>query len=102
MAEQILVHLRHVLGRKPTRATQEDEVIVRIKGGFDDTRLEGELKGLVSALLTVFRVRGIAVSDAARKRILAEKDPARLERWHEKAIVAASVAEVLKEPRRAA
>jgi hypothetical protein len=54
------------------------------------------------ALLTVFGVRGIAVSDAARKRILAEKDPARLERWHEKAIVAASVAEVLKEPKKAA
>ena len=49
-------------------------------------------------MLTVLRVRGIAVPDAARERILAEKDPARLERWLERAIVAASVAEVIDEP----
>jgi Uma2 family endonuclease len=49
-------------------------------------------------VLTVLRVRGIAVSDADRERILAEKDPARLERWLERSILAASVAEVLDEP----
>jgi hypothetical protein len=92
----------HALARRPSRTPQQEEVIVRIKGGFEDTRLEGELRGRVSAVLAVFRVRGITVSDAARKRILAEKDPARLERWLEKAIVATSVAEVLKEPKRAA
>jgi hypothetical protein len=102
VAEEILVHLQHALARRPSRTPQEDEVIVRIKGGFEDTRLEGELKARVSDVLAVFRVRGIAVSDAARKRILAEKDPARLERWLERAVVAASVAEVLKEPKRAA
>jgi hypothetical protein len=37
-------------------------------------------------------------SGAANERILAEKDPARLERWHERAIFAASVADVLDEP----
>jgi hypothetical protein len=64
--------------------------------------LEGELKGETAAnaraVLTVLRVRGIAVPDAARERILAEKDPARLERWHERAILAASVAGVIDEP----
>jgi hypothetical protein len=40
----------------------------------------------------------IAVSDAERERILAQTDPALLKRWHEKAIVAASVAEVLGDP----
>ena len=50
------------------------------------------------ALLTALRVRGIAVPAAARKQILAQKDPKRLERWHKRAIVAASVAEVLDEP----
>jgi hypothetical protein len=49
-------------------------------------------------LLTVLRVRGIAVPDAVRERILAQKDPERLERWLEKAAVAASVAAVLDEP----
>jgi hypothetical protein len=48
-------------------------------------------------VLTVLRVRGIAVPEAARERILVEKDPGRLERWHERAIVAASVAEVIDE-----
>ena len=63
---------------------------------------EGELSGRTAeaarAVLTVLRVRGIAVLDAARERILAEKDPARLERWHERAILAATVAEVIDEP----
>jgi hypothetical protein len=42
------------------------------------------------------------VPDAARERILAERDPERLERWVERAIVATSVAEVIDEPSRAA
>jgi hypothetical protein len=46
----------------------------------------------------VLRVRGIAVPDAAREQILAQKDPEQLERWLEKAAVAASVAEVLDDP----
>ncbi len=54
------------------------------------------------AVLNVLRVRGIAVSDTDRERILAEKDPARLERWHELAVLAASMAEVFDEPTRAA
>jgi hypothetical protein len=49
-------------------------------------------------VLTVLRVRGIAVPAAARKRIRAEKDPARLARWHERAILATSIAEVIDEP----
>jgi hypothetical protein len=49
-------------------------------------------------LLTVLRVRGIAVTDAYRERILSEKDPERLERWLENAAVAASVTAVLDEP----
>jgi hypothetical protein len=51
-----------------------------------------------SDVLTAFRVRGLAVPDAARERILAQKDLERLQRWLEKAIIASSVAEVLDEP----
>jgi hypothetical protein len=53
-------------------------------------------------VLTALRGRGIVVSDADRQRILSEKAPERLERWLERAIVVASVAEVLDEPSRAA
>jgi hypothetical protein len=59
---------------------------------------QGRVEEAVRKLLTVFRVRGFAVPDAARERILAQKDLERLERWLEKAVVAASVAAVLDEP----
>jgi hypothetical protein len=62
--------------------------------GRDEGRAEGEAQ----ALLTVLRARGVAVTDLARERILAEKDPQRLERWLEKAAVAASIAEVIDDP----
>jgi hypothetical protein len=58
----------------------------------------GQAKGEARALLTVLRARGILVPDAARERIWAEKDPARIERWLERASVAASIAEVLGDP----
>lgn len=44
----------------------------------------------------------VVVSDAHRERISAEQDRARLERWLERAVVAASMAEVFDEPSRAA
>jgi hypothetical protein len=62
--------------------------------GRDQGRTEGE----AHALLTVLRARGIAVPDAARERILAQKDPERLERWLQKAATAPSLDEVLDEP----
>lgn len=52
-------------------------------------------EGEARALLTVLRSRGIEVSDSARERILAEKDPKRLERWLEKAGTSATLTEVL-------
>jgi Uma2 family endonuclease len=52
-------------------------------------------KAQAQAVLTVLRARGIAVPDAARERILAERDAERLEQWLEKAAVAASLDEVL-------
>ncbi len=69
--------------------------------GLLSWRDEGEAAASARAVLAVLRVRGVAVSDADRERILAETDPKRLERWHEKAVVAASIAEVFKERSRA-
>ena len=50
-------------------------------------RAEGRAEEAARALLTVLRARGIAVPDAVRERIQAQKDPERLERWLEKAVV---------------
>src|SRR4051812_38298188 len=58
-------------------------------------RDEGRTEGRARDILTVLRVRGVTVPEAARERILAQRDPERLERWLEKAVVAASVAEVV-------
>ncbi len=66
--------------------------------GRDEGRNEGWAEGAARAVLAVLRVRGLVVPDAVRDRILAEKDPGRLERWHERAIVAASAAAVIDEP----
>ena len=46
-------------------------------------------------MLTVLRARGIAVPDAAQRRIQTERDLARLERWLKRASVASSIAEVI-------
>jgi len=66
--------------------------------GRAEGRTEGRTEEAARALLTVLRARGLAVPDVVRERILAQKDPERLERWLEKAAVAASVAAVIDEP----
>lgn len=59
---------------------------------------QGQAEGIARSVLTVLRARGIAVPDAIRERILAERESERLERWLEKAMVVSSVAAVLDEP----
>lgn len=102
VAEQILLNLRDALGKKPRRTPDEQEFIVTISKTWAEIRAEGRTEGRVEtradAVLTVLRVRGVAVPNAARKRIKAEKDAERLERWLEKAVVAASIREVLDDP----
>ncbi len=66
--------------------------------GLTKGRTEGSTEEAARNLLTVLRIRGIAVPDTVRERILTQKDPERLERWLEKAVVASSVAAVLDEP----
>jgi hypothetical protein len=85
---------------------QSDFAKKYVAQGRAEGRTEGLTEGLTKGrteeaarnLLTVLRARGIAVPDAIRERILAQKDPERLERWLEKAAVAASVAAVLDDP----
>ncbi len=85
---------------------QEENVSAEIQAWFEDYqqklraegRNEGRNEGRARALLTVLRVRGVAVPDAARERILAQKDPEQLDRWLEKAALASSIAEVLDDP----
>ncbi len=114
VADPILLRFQHALGLKPNRTPEEEEFVVRMyssweeareegreqgrKEGQELARKEGQKQGHADALLTVLRARGIAVPDTERARILTEDDPDRLKRWLERAVVAASLAEVLHEP----
>ncbi|MEP7121427.1 MAG: hypothetical protein ABJE95_10975 [Byssovorax sp.] len=53
--------------------------------------------GEARSLLIALRVRGIAVPDATRERIQAQRDSEQLDRWLEKAMVATSLADVFGE-----
>ncbi|HWO25366.1 MAG TPA: hypothetical protein VNO30_41785 [Kofleriaceae bacterium] len=65
---------------------------------WEEGRAEARAETWVDAVLTVFHARGIAVSEADQQRILAQKDPAQLNRWLKKAAIASSVAEAIDEP----
>ncbi|MGK3998783.1 hypothetical protein [Sorangium sp. So ce1024] len=101
IARPLLIHFR--LGTDEPTTDEEDDVSAEIRAWVEEyernlraeARTEGRAEEAARAVLTALRVRGIAVPDAARERILAEKDPETLERWHERAVVAASLAEVL-------
>jgi hypothetical protein len=66
--------------------------------GRVEGRSEGRVEEAARALLIVLQARSIAVPEATREKILAQKDPERLEGWLEKAVVAPSIAEVLDDP----
>ncbi|HWO18878.1 MAG TPA: hypothetical protein VNO30_08880 [Kofleriaceae bacterium] len=106
VADQILLGFQHVLGMQPSRTADEEEFLVTMystweharEEGQTQGRAEGRAEGKADALLTVLRMRGVPVADAERDRILAERDPARLQRWLERAVSAASLAAVLDDP----
>ncbi|WP_437998715.1 hypothetical protein WMF26_00685 [Sorangium sp. So ce185] len=101
IATPLLIHFR--LGTEEPASDKEDEVSAEIRAWVEEyerklraeARAEARAEEAARAVLTALRVRGIAVPDVARERILVEKDPETLERWLERAIVAASLAEVL-------
>lgn len=106
LVEGQLLDLARVLGARPSRTPEEKEIVAMVQGTFtlarnmgrDEGRTEGRAEGEARALLAVLRARGISVPDSVRERILEQKDPERLERWVERAAVAASVDEVIDEP----
>ncbi len=64
--------MQRALGMKPSRTPEEEEFIVTMLSPWQKARTETKAE----AVLTVLRVRGIAVPAAARKRILAVRAPA--------------------------
>ncbi len=68
------------------------------KEGLKEGRMEGRTEQAAKSVLTVLQARGLRVPKAVRERILAQKDPERLKRWLQRAIIVRSAAEVLDEP----
>jgi hypothetical protein len=103
VAEPVLLQLQHMLGQDSSQDPDEQEFIMAMlkswEEGRAEARAEGRTETQADAVLTVLRVRGITVPDAARERILAQKDMEQLKRWLEKAIVASSIGEVIDDPR---
>jgi hypothetical protein len=65
---------------------------------WEEGKAEARVETQADDVLTVLRVRGIAVPDAARERILAQKDQVQLKRWLERAAVASAIGEVINDP----
>jgi hypothetical protein len=98
IAEPILLSFQHLLEQDASRDANEQELIMTMYRSFDEIRDEGRATGWADALLDVLRVRSIAVPDATRERILAQRDQQQLKRWLEKAVVASSLEDVIGEP----
>jgi hypothetical protein len=85
------------LGHGEQAATEEDAVSAAFRIEFEEYKQKLRAEARAGDVVTVLRARGIAVPDAARERILAQKDPERLDRWLERAAVAAELGEVIDE-----
>jgi hypothetical protein len=102
VAEPILLQFQHMLGQSPSQDPDEQEFIMAMLKSWEEGKAEARAETRVEerayAVLTVLRVRGIEVPEAARERILAQKDVDQLARWLEKAVVASTIGEVIDEP----
>jgi hypothetical protein len=99
VAEPILLDFQRMLGQHEGRTSDEQEFLMTMQQTWEDARTEGLIAAQVKALLTVLRARGIAVPDAAQRRIQVERDLARLERWLERASVVSSIDDVINDAR---
>jgi|SRR6185369_7745596 len=94
VAEPVLLDFQRMLGENPGQDADEQEFIMAMHKTWE----EGKAETRANAVLTVLRVRGIAVPDAVRQQILAQQDLQRLEQWLEKTVVATSIGDVIDTP----
>lgn len=103
---ELIGRLRAMLESETTRAEQaqaEQAQAAQAQAQVEQAQAEqaqvepAQAQARARAVLMVLRVRGIEVPDAQRERVLAERDGARLDRWLEKAVVVASLDDVLDE-----
>ena len=66
--------------------------------GEAEGRARGKLEARAEHVVELLVLRGVALDQPARARILAERDPARLDRWFARAVACSSTAELFAEP----
>ncbi|MEM9460746.1 MAG: hypothetical protein AAGF11_41665 [Myxococcota bacterium] len=71
--------------------TIRDELIAQ---GRADGMAKGMAKGIAQMLARLLDTRGLALTDELRQRIARCKDEAVLQRWFDRAVTAATLAEV--------
>jgi len=99
IAEPALLSFQHSIGQDPRRPdADEQEFIMAMIKSWEEGKAEARAETRGEAVLTVLRARGVAVPDAARAHILAQKDLALLERWLVRASVASSIGDVIDDP----
>jgi hypothetical protein len=87
------------IGRTLATAAQgmgEQEFSEITLNAWEETRNEGRIENAAEDVVDVLHARGIVVSAAACKRILAQKDPKQLKIWLKKAAVATSIDDLFK------
>jgi hypothetical protein len=99
VAEPALLQFQHMLGQSSSQDPEEQEFIMAMLKSWEEGKAEARTETRAEAVLDVLDVRGITVPDAARERILAQKDLEQLRRWLKRAVVASSVGEVIDDPR---
>jgi hypothetical protein len=99
VAEPIRLRLQHALDQQPSLSSKQQEMKMALYKSFEEIRAEGSAQGSAKALLIMLQGRGISVPDAARERILAERNPEQLTRWLERAGVVTSIDDLLGDVR---
>lgn len=99
VAEASLLKYYEELKQNPNRDAEKEADMQTMHKTVEEYRVEGRAEGRAEALLIMLQGRGIAVPEAVRERILAEKDPAQLTRWLERAGVVMSVEELIDHAR---
>jgi len=83
-------------------AVKADDAVARALLAKHNPVLEASLSalatGFAKAIIALLAARGIALDGATRARILAERDPDRLERWTARGATCATAAELFAEP----
>ena len=80
-----------VQAREEARAQAREEARAQAR---EEARTEGRAEGKAEVVIVLLTARGVAVDDATRARILAERDAQRLDRWIVRAATCTQAAEL--------